>query len=54
MQKFYFDMSKICFGVGFLGLLAKTNIPEFLLFLAICCLILTIVFAILGSKEKED
>jgi len=54
MRKFYFDLGKICFGVGFYGCLSKVNSPEILITFAISSLILTVAFAMLGSKEKEE
>ena len=54
MQKFYFDLAKICFGVGFYGCLSKVQDPVHTVVFAVLSLTLTLVFGLLGYKESEE
>ena len=53
MKKFYFDLAKICFGVGFYGCISKVNDPEVTVILGVSSLVLTFLLMRLADREKE-
>lgn len=53
MKRFYFDLAKICFGVGFYGCVTKVDDPLVAVFLGILSLVLTVMFAIKARNKTE-
>ena len=54
MQKFYFDLAKICFGVGFYGCITKIDDPAMILAIGVLSLLLAFVFAYVGINYKGE
>ncbi len=54
MKQFYFDLAKICFGIGFYGCISKVDDPIIALILGILSLVLTAIFALKARFKKED
>ena len=54
MRKFYFDLAKICFGVGFYGCVTKLEDPTAIFEIGILSLSLAVVLAYVGFKHQEE
>lgn len=55
MRNFYFDLAKICFGVGFYGAVSKIQNLYIAIIIAIISLVMCLIFAIIAyNRKKED
>ena len=53
MKEFYFDLAKICFGIGFYGCVTKVEDPLVVVLLGILSLLLTVMFTIKARIKTE-
>ena len=54
MKNYYLDLSKICFGVGFYGCVARLENPIMTVILGILSLMMVIIFAKIGYQYGEE